>query len=78
MDALEYKNVTPHIIEMAKSLKLAMVAEGVETEEQLDFLSHKLCDEVQGYYYFKPMPAGEVEKLLRAACVGSSEGRPLL
>jgi EAL domain-containing protein (putative c-di-GMP-specific phosphodiesterase class I) len=37
----------------------------VETETQLKFLHQKMCDEVQGFYYFKPMPAQEVEQVLR-------------
>jgi len=39
-------------------------AEGVETRTQLEFLNKKMCDEVQGYYYFKPMPVHEIEVLL--------------
>lgn len=42
-----------------------VLAEGVETAPQLDFLNQKMCDYVQGYYYYKPMPAEEVEKILR-------------
>ncbi len=52
------------IISLAKSLGLGVLAEGVETAPQLDFLNRKMCDEVQGYYYYKPMPADEVEQLL--------------
>lgn len=53
------------IIVLAKSMKLRVIAEGVETERQLSFLSGNMCDEVQGYYYYKPLPAVEIEKLLK-------------
>jgi diguanylate cyclase (GGDEF)-like protein len=53
------------IIVLAKSLGFAVIAEGVETKEQLDFLSEHLCDEVQGYYYYQPMTADDFEELLR-------------
>lgn len=52
------------IIDLAKNLNLNVIAEGVETSEQELFLKQLHCDEVQGYYYAKPMPGDEVEKLL--------------
>ncbi len=58
------KAITMVIINLAKSLGLNVLAEGVETEQQLDFLNQKMCDNVQGYYYYKPMPAEEMEKIL--------------
>ena len=57
--------ITGVIINLAKSLGMSVLAEGVETAPQLDFLNQKMCDYVQGYYYYKPMPAEEVEKILR-------------
>ena len=57
--------VTKIIISLAKNLGLKVIAEGVETKQQLDFLAQRMCDEVQGYYYFHPMPAEEVELVLR-------------
>jgi len=56
VDALEYKNVTPHIIEMAKALGLAMVAEGVETEGQLEWLRNHGVQFAQGWFYSKALP----------------------
>jgi len=61
--------ITKVIINLAKSLHMKVIAEGVETAPQLDFLSRKLCDEVQGYYFYKPMPAQDMENVLRAGCV---------
>ncbi|MDD2620832.1 MAG: EAL domain-containing protein, partial [Syntrophomonadaceae bacterium] len=52
------------IINLAKNMNLKVIAEGVETEFQLDFLSRRMCDEVQGYFCYKPMPAEEIEKIL--------------
>ncbi|MGZ9155417.1 MAG: EAL domain-containing protein [Candidatus Binatia bacterium] len=52
------------IINMAKSLGFKTIAEGVETREQLDFLREKQCDEIQGYFFSKPVPAEEFAKLL--------------
>jgi diguanylate cyclase (GGDEF)-like protein len=57
--------ITKSIIVLAKSLGLSVLAEGVETKEQYDFLTCRMCDEVQGFFYYKPMPAEEMELLLR-------------
>ncbi len=59
------KAITKVIINLAKNLGLKVIAEGVETETQLNFLYQKMCDEVQGFYYFRPMPAEQVEAALR-------------
>lgn len=52
------------IIAMAHSLDVKVVAEGVETVEQYDFLRQHGCDECQGYYFSKPLPARDVAKQL--------------
>lgn len=53
------------IIRMGHSLRLTVVAEGVETEEQYEFLKNQKCDEIQGYYFSKPLPASKFEKFLK-------------
>ncbi|MBI4710496.1 MAG: EAL domain-containing protein, partial [Nitrospirae bacterium] len=53
------------IIAMAHILKLKVIAEGVETEEQLQFLRSGLCDDVQGYFFSRPLPPDEFEQLLK-------------
>ena len=52
------------IIHLAKRLDMSVIAEGVETKEQLDFLREKGCDRIQGYYYYKPLTSGELIKIL--------------
>ena len=58
------------IIDLAHRLRLKVVAEGVETESQLGYLRMRDCDEMQGYYFARPMPTEDFEALLR-------EGRSL-
>lgn len=53
------------IIAMAHTLKMKVIAEGVETEDQLEFLRENGCDEVQGYYLARPMPAAEFRDLFQ-------------
>lgn len=52
------------IISLARNLDISVIAEGVETEEQADFLKELHCDEVQGYFYSKPLPRKQIERLL--------------
>ncbi len=65
------QKIVASIILLAKSLDLLTISEGVETREQFDLL-HKLgCDQIQGYYLGKPVPAGEFEDaFLKAAATG--------
>jgi EAL domain-containing protein (putative c-di-GMP-specific phosphodiesterase class I) len=56
------------IINMAHNLQLGVVAEGVETEEQLAILRGFGCDLIQGYLASRPVPAGEFKELLKTGC----------
>ncbi len=57
--------ITKAIISLAHSLQLSVIAEGVETQEQLDYLKTNGCDEIQGYYFSRPLPADALTKLLQ-------------
>jgi EAL domain-containing protein (putative c-di-GMP-specific phosphodiesterase class I) len=59
--------ITTAIISMAKSLNLKVIAEGVENEAQMSFLRTQRCDEIQGYYFSKPLAAADVADKLRSA-----------
>ena len=56
--------ISSAIIDLAKRLNLIVVAEGVEEREQLEFLREKGCHIIQGFYFFKPLPPQEIEKIL--------------
>lgn len=58
------RSITTLIIELARRLRLDVVAEGVETHEQADFLLAEGCEVMQGYLFAKAMPAGQVEDFL--------------
>jgi diguanylate cyclase len=58
--------ITAAIIGMAKSLKLKVIAEGVEDEAQMSFLRDHQCDEIQGYYFSKPLTVDNVADKLRS------------
>jgi EAL domain-containing protein (putative c-di-GMP-specific phosphodiesterase class I) len=53
------------IISIGKSLSLTVVAQGVETKEQAEFLRLHACDELQGFYFKRPLPVDEFTQLLR-------------
>jgi diguanylate cyclase (GGDEF)-like protein/PAS domain S-box-containing protein len=57
--------IVSYVINLAHTLQLNVVAEGVETEEQYTFLRHYGCDQMQGYLFSKPIPAAEILPFLR-------------
>ena len=57
----EDKGIVSAIINMARSLELQTIAEGVETQEQLEYLREQGCNEIQGYYYSQPLLPNEFE-----------------
>jgi EAL domain-containing protein (putative c-di-GMP-specific phosphodiesterase class I) len=54
------------VIALAHNLRMTAVAEGVETEAQYRFLLLNRCDQIQGYFFSKPVPAGELEAMLKS------------
>ena len=60
----EDASITRAVIALAKSLKLQVIAEGVETQEQKDFIVENGCNNIQGYFYSKAIPAEEITEIL--------------
>lgn len=63
IDSDRGKKIVEHTIKMTKDIGLDMIAEGVETREQAVFLSQCGCDKAQGFYYAKPMPVQEFDRI---------------
>jgi diguanylate cyclase (GGDEF)-like protein/PAS domain S-box-containing protein len=62
--------IVQSVIALGHALKMAVVAEGVETQEQLSFLAAADCDEAQGYYFSKPVGFEEIRSLLKSSAAG--------
>jgi EAL domain-containing protein (putative c-di-GMP-specific phosphodiesterase class I) len=69
---LEDTAIVRSIISMGHNLGLQVVAEGVETDGQANYLRSRKCEEAQGYLYARPMPADEFVKFLRAGRANGS------
>jgi diguanylate cyclase (GGDEF)-like protein/PAS domain S-box-containing protein len=67
--------ITAAIISMAKSLRLKVIAEGVEDEAQMSFLRAHHCDEIQGYYFCRPLAVDKVADKLRGNVAEMQAGR---
>jgi diguanylate cyclase (GGDEF)-like protein/PAS domain S-box-containing protein len=63
--AADETTIVTAVISMGRSLKLRVVAEGVETQEELAFLQAHQCDEAQGYFFSRPLPPTQFAKLLK-------------
>ena len=68
-DQKKSRTIVSYMIRMVEDLGMSMIAEGVETLEQAEFLNDRGCSEMQGYYFFKPMPVEEFEKLGEDICI---------
>lgn len=67
----DIRSIVDTMIKFAAALNLGTIAEGVETQEQLSILSHLGCDEIQGYYFSKPLPSDDFERYLKETLISS-------
>ena len=74
-NSAEDEAIIKTIIALAKNLHLGVIAEGVETLDQVEFLKAERCDKVQGYYFFKPMPAEQLEQVILKERGRATDGR---
>ncbi|MCX7668010.1 MAG: EAL domain-containing protein, partial [Atribacterota bacterium] len=65
-DNARNREIVKGIVHLAQSLETHITAEGVETVSQLEFLLEQGCEEIQGYYYYQPLPPEELEAILLA------------
>jgi EAL domain-containing protein (putative c-di-GMP-specific phosphodiesterase class I) len=70
----EDRGIAQAIIAMGRTLSLTVIAQGVETKAQVDFLRERACDELQGFYFSKAVTASEFEELLHAETVVQHSG----
>ena len=70
-DQEKSRTIVGCMIQMVDMLGMKLIAEGVETPEQAEFLYSRGCQEMQGYYFYKPMPVEEFEKTI---CTDAAEG----
>lgn len=63
-ESSEATEIVRSIISLAKNMKISVIAEGVETREQLEFLIKHECDQIQGYFYSPPVPFEEFKRML--------------
>jgi EAL domain-containing protein (putative c-di-GMP-specific phosphodiesterase class I) len=73
---IEGKSLTGAIIDLGKSMGFTVVAEGVESKEQVDYLRLHACDQYQGFYINKPMPAQEFADVVREQLRESAQPAP--
>lgn len=67
------RSIVKAIVDLGKAMDLEVLAEGVETKEQFELLGDLSCDIAQGYYYGKPLPAAELERLFLAKAPEAAE-----
>ncbi len=78
-DEARGRRIVMHVISMAKDLEMEVLAEGVETSGQKEFLQKAKCDMIQGYYYARPMPVKEFELLYKGQnCLKPSAHEPTM
>jgi diguanylate cyclase (GGDEF)-like protein len=65
-DVAANEHLTDAIIAAGRALSLTVVAQGVETRDQVDFLRRHACDELQGFYFAKPVPAEQATRIIQA------------
>jgi EAL domain-containing protein (putative c-di-GMP-specific phosphodiesterase class I) len=73
-DGEDNRAIARAVISLGRQLNLKVIAEGVETEQQLNFLRDNDCHEIQGYHYSKPVTPRELEQLLREPFAWPAEG----
>jgi len=66
------EHLTDAIISLGRALSLTVVAQGVESRDQVDFLRNRACDELQGFYFTKPVPADQATRLIESQSLDST------
>ena len=75
-DTVKSDTIVRSVIDLARKLKMKTVSEGIEYKDQVDFLKEAKCDMIQGYYFSKPIPITEFEKLAFGLVISGNRTLP--